>query len=309
MMKHTILVLLLLGFAQSVFGQVPIAARWSSDAPSVLVGEPVSLVLIVEAPIETIVSFPELSEDWEPFEVQSVGEVSKTVNGDTATYRQMLTLIGWRTGEYPTPETYISYQLTPTDAIQRILADPTVISVPSVLDSHDNELRPLKPPISLPYLPPWLLLVVVGVLLSIVRTARRWRSRRTTWQRGSAVSPSMDLNYSPKQRALAEITTIRTRKLSPRLVYTAVADCLRIYVFHQFSVNAPDMTTMELMSTLETKEILSKAQQRDLARMLEYADLVKFADAQPGERAVNQLLDSAEKWVDATDTVKEEITA
>ncbi len=309
MMQRAILVLLYLAFARFVFAQVAITARWSSDAPSVLVGEPVNLVLIAEAPIEAIVTFPEFPSDWQPFDVQFLGGVSKSIGGDTATYRQTLTVIAWSTGEHSTPETYIQYQLTPGDPVQRILANPTVISVPSVLDSQDSELRPLKPPVSLPYLPPWLLFVGVAVFIGVVRGTSWWRSRPGRLQLDSMRAPNIAQNYSPKQRALAEIRTIRGGRLSPALVYAAVADCLRNYLSHQFSVNAPDMTTMELMSTLETKEIISKAQQRELARMLEYADLVKFADAQPGERAVNQLLDTAEKWVDATETVEEEITA
>lgn len=307
MMKRAILVLISLGILlPSVFAQVPVGARWNSDSPSVLVGERVNLVLIVEVPVEAIVTFPEIPTDWEPFEVQSLGEISKAVSGDIATYRQSLTVIAWRTGEHSTPETYIEYQLSPGDAVQRILVEPTVISVPSVLDSHDTELRPLKPPVVLPYLPPWIVLLAVAILLGAYRSRSWWRAHLGTGQRSARLTSAFDKNYSPKQSVMAEIATLRGGRLSATYVYEAVSDCLRTYLFQQFSVNAPEMTTVELMSTLEVKQIMSQAQQRDLARMLDYADLVKFADAQPGERAVKQLLDSAGKWVEAIEPVEKE---
>jgi len=310
MMKRVALILLLTGlYNLRTQAQVPIAARWNSDNPSALVGERVNLVLIAETPVEASIIFPEFPTDWPPFEVQSVGEVSKTVNGDTATYRQVVTVIAWGTGDHRTPETYIQYQLSPTDALQSILADSTVISVPSVLESGDTELRPLKPPATLPYLPPWLLLVAVGVMVVAVRGLRWWRSRQVALAGISALDLARNEGYSPKERALAELRNIRERKISSRVVYSVVADCLRTYIYHQLGINAPDMTTGELMDTLQGQALLPSSQQRDLARMLDYADLVKFADAQPGERAAKQLLDSAEKWIEAVEYAGDEITA
>jgi hypothetical protein len=89
--------------------------------------------------------------------------------------------------------------------------------------------------------------------------------------------------------------------LSPVVVYETVADCLRAYVQRKFNVSALDMTTNELMSTLQSVSVLEKPHRRDLARMLEYADLVKFAEVQPSERAVKQLLDTAEKWIESVE--------
>lgn len=298
-MKRQFLLLLLISvFAGSARAQVPVTARWSSDASSVLVGEPAHLVLVVEAPVDANVAFPEFPTDWPPFVVQSVSAISRTVSGDTATYRQTLTVIAWRPGDHPTPETFVQYQLSSGEPVQSILAEPTVITVPSVLENGDTELRPLKPPVSLPYLPPWLLLVVAVMVVLLTRGAMWWRSRRVTLPDGSLHDGAGNPDYSPKQRALAELRSIRGGTLSPGVVYSTVADCLRTYVQGQFNVSALDMTTVELMDTLRSQAVMPKPQQRDLARMLEYADLVKFADAQPGERAVKQLLVTAEKWIE-----------
>jgi hypothetical protein len=265
------------------------------------VGEAINLTLVVEAPADAIVTAPEFPTDWPPFEVQSVGEINKTVSGDIATYRQNLTVIAWRPGDHATPDTFIQYQLTPDGETLTILVEPSVIAVPSVLVNGDTDLRPLKPPVSLPYLPPWLIVVVAIAAFGVVRAVRWWRSRRIGLQGDARFGRAGDAVYSAKQRALMQLKNIRAGKLSPVVVYETVADCLRAYIQRQYNVSALDMTTPELMSALQSQSALQKPHQRELSRMLEYADLVKFAEVQPGERAVKQLLDTAEKWVEAVE--------
>jgi hypothetical protein len=200
-----------------------------------------------------------------------------------------------------TPDTFIQYQLTAGGETFNILADPTTVSIPSVIMNGDTALRPLKSPVSLPYLPPWLILVALAVLVGGIRLGGWLLARRGLL--GSSASLGRDANVAnaPRQRALAQLRNLRERQLSPALVYATVADCLRTYIQRQFNVNALDMTTDELMTTLQVQAIFAKRHERDLSRMLEYADLVKFADIEPGERTVKQLLDTAEKWVEGVE--------
>jgi|FLYN01.1.fsa_nt_gi hypothetical protein len=301
MARKFLFLFVILALVWFVNAQVPVVARFTSDNPTRLVGEKVNLTLVVEVPADAVVTFPEFPTDWPPFEVQSVGEINRTVSGDTAIYRQTLTVIAWRPGDHPTPETFVQYQLTPDGEAFSIAAEPTVITVPSVLVSGDANLRPLKPPASLPYLPPWLILIAAVALIGIARAVVWWRARGGSVQRLFTLGRAGTMAYSPKQRALLQLQNIREGKLSPMIVYATVADCLRTYIQRQFNVSALDMTTNELMTTLQTQKTIPTPLQRDLARMLEYADLVKFAHVQPGERAVKQLLETAEKWVEAVE--------
>jgi hypothetical protein len=299
--QFVFLLLLCLFFVRALAQQVPVTARFTTANPSRLVGEQINLTLVVEAPADAIVTVPEFPTDWPPFEVQSVGEINKTISGDMATYRQNITVIAWRPGDHATPDTYLQYQLTPDGEALTILAEPSVIAVPSVLVNGDTDLRPLKPPVSLPYLPPWLILVVAIVAVGAVRGIRWWRSRRRASQGDTRFGRAGDMAYSAKERTLMQLRNIRAGRLSPVVVYETVADCLRAYIQRQYGVSALDMTTNELMSALQARSTLQKPHQRDLAKMLEYADLVKFAEIQPGERAVRQLLDTAEKWIEAVE--------
>lgn len=302
MRRQFLLVLLTcLFFVRAHAQQTPVTARFTSANPSRLVGEAINLTLVVEAPADAIVTAPEFPTDWPPFEVQSVGEINKTISGDIATYRQNLAVIAWRPGDHATPDTYIQYQLAPDGETLTILAEPSVIAVPSVLVNGDTNLRPLKPPVSLPYLLPWLILLVAIAAFGAARGVHWWRSRRRALHGDARFGRGGDAVYSAKQRALMQLRNIREGKLSPVVVYETVADCLRAYVQRKFNVRALDMTTNELMSTLQAESLLDKPQRRDLVRMLEYADLVKFAEVQPGERAVKQLLDTAEKWIEAVE--------
>lgn len=299
MTRGWLLLLLLSGFISSVRAQVQISARFSASNPSPLVGERVRLVLTVEAPSSAIVTLPEFPTDWPPFVVESVGEITKSESGGMAIYRQTLTVILWRPGSQETPETFLQYQLSPADEALTIRVDPMLFTVPSVLDSADTVLRPLKPPVSLPYLPPWVVVVALVGLVGVARGTLWLRSRWLEWRaRIGAIGATA---YSPQESALSELRSIRERKPLPVVVYALVADCLRGYVQRRFQVNALDLTTDELMSALQAQDRLAKIQHRELQRMLEYADLVKFAHAEPGERAAGQLLNTAEKWVEGAE--------
>jgi len=294
-----LLVLLLASRVVGLRAQAGVSARFSADNPTPLIGQPVHVVLTVEAPATAVVTFPEFPTEWDSFMVQSVGELTRTVNGDVATYRQTLTVILWRAGNFETPQTFVNYQLSPSGEILRIPAEPLLITVASVLQPGDIELRPLKPPASLLYLPPWLALVAAAGLYGAYRGWRWWRARQVVWT-GQLRGANGPLALSPGQRALAELRSMRQKNLSPMAIPSSVSDCLRLYVQRAYQVQALEMTTGELLNALQAK--LAQAEQRDLQRILDYADLVKFAHVEPGMRSARQLLDTAEKWVEALET-------
>jgi len=292
MMKRWLLLCFLIFLTRPVSAQDGAAARFSANNGSPLVGQPIELTLTAAIPAGAIMlSWPEFPAEWASFEVRNVGELSI---GSTD-YRQILTVILWLPGEYQTPETTITYQLSENAEAQTLVVEPTFFSVPSVLDGQDMALRPFKAQISLPYISPLVIgggAAAAGVLAFFgfrrLRTLRAVVLKRTVEEDG----------LGPAARAaLAELRRIALQGLSPDQLYAAVADCLRTYVSDQTTIPALDMTTAELMESLRLPDAL----QRELQRLLEQADLVKFARYQPGTDTAQKYLDVAGKWVRAAD--------
>lgn len=268
------------------------AARFSTNAGTPLVGQPVELSLIADIPTGAVViTWPEFPADWPPFDVRSVSELS--ISGTQ--YRQILTVILWIPGEYRTPETTIVYQLAGNPEPQVLSIEPAFFSVPSVLNGQDTALRPFKPQISLPYLSSLVIVVgavgVVGLAFAAVRYLWFLRANRVTR------SGAEDGLGPAAQAALAELRRIAARDLTPEQLYATAADCLRTYIHDQMTIPAHDLTTAELMESLHLPEAL----QRELHRLLEQADLVKFARYRPGSDSAQRYLEVAGKWVRAAD--------
>lgn len=282
-----------------------IEANFTADSFSPLVGEPVKLSLVVEVPPELVlVEWPEIPVDWSPFDVRSAGEIEVDEQPDgTIIYRQEFTVILWEPGDYETPETFIGYQTPDNDEIYRVPISIAFFQVPSVLDDQDmandeQQLRPARPPISLFYVPPWAVLlgivVLSGALWTGYRRLERWRLERAA-RRAAMQQPT------PGEIALQTLVQLRNNGTHPDEVYVRVADSLRTYVHHQLDVPAPDMTTLELMAHLQSVNVLSEGRRAELRRLLEQADLVKFANAQPGEQSASRVLNLAYRWLSGVD--------
>ena len=71
-----------------------------------------------------------------------------------------------------------------------------------------------------------------------------------------------------------------------------------------FDIEAVEMTTAELMGVIREKAIFPKEHQGRLLRVLEQADLVKFAKFQPDETNSNRLVNFAIKWLKETERLQ-----
>ncbi|MBN1399388.1 MAG: hypothetical protein JXA74_01045, partial [Anaerolineae bacterium] len=79
--------------------------------------------------------------------------------------------------------------------------------------------------------------------------------------------------------------------------YTLVTDCLRVYIEGRYQVPAMDRTSYELLRDLER---MAPPQETVaiLRALLNEADLVKFARAQPSVAAAHEALARARTYVD-----------
>lgn len=86
----------------------------------------------------------------------------------------------------------------------------------------------------------------------------------------------------------------------PRPFCVAISDTLRVYLEERFSLHAPDRTTEEFLTELQTSKHLSDEQKQALADFLARCDLVKFAKYEPAEPELRELYDAAVGLVEQT---------
>lgn len=291
----TLVCVALPGLAQeddTAFQEEAVRAVFTADKGAPLIGEPVALTLTVEVDTQraALEALPEFPEEWGAFVVREAGEVTESDFGSSRMYQQTLAVILWEPGEYTTPETYVSVRDLSTGQLQQVRVQDSFFTVATVLDGTDLELRPLKPPIWLEYVSP---LVTMGAVLafSSVTAGLIWLLRR----RWSAAR--LDEDASPIHQAVRRLDGFAREGLPAVLLYPLVADCLREYLQNRYAVRAQDMTTEELIHVLDETQLMPDRLTADLRRILEGADLVKFAGARPGKTSAQQLLLTARDWL------------
>lgn len=294
------IVLLLLALTVPVSAQDSGArAYFKVDNAEPLVGQPIHLTLVVELPPElTLNDLPDLKSDWQfPFLVKDMGERTETDQGNLHAYEQVLTVVVWQTGDFLTPETFVSYQSRAASPAQRLLVQPATLKVPSVLDGTDMQLHPLKSLVWLPYTSPWIIAAIVGSLIvGVGGLVTLFRSRAR--HRRIAAKAS-----TPAQTALAELRRLAGQSTDILTLYLLVADCLRRYVQSKFDIRALELTTDELVDSLDADARLPVRLQKDLERLIRQSDLVKFARAEPGSRSAQRLVAIARDWIERAEDI------
>lgn len=277
----------------------PVSVYFRPSNPQPLIGEPFTLYLVVEMPpYYSIESWPEFPESWHVFEITEVGEPTTNELDEEVQIEQALSVVVWRTGEYRTPRTTVDIGVRTIDEqlLERITV-PAIsipISIPSILDSQDLELRQEKGPIALLYIHPLVILLSAAALSTTIYAAwkilRIRRKNRILAADASGIIP-------PYDRAVSRLRALQNRDLPVESLYLAMTDCLRAYIEAEFSLPAQEMTTAELIDTLKQKPEFTKESVNDLARLLDQADMVKFARVVPATDVNSQLIQYAIHWL------------
>jgi hypothetical protein len=87
---------------------------------------------------------------------------------------------------------------------------------------------------------------------------------------------------------------------TPVLFIEATADILRVYLEERFNAQAPERTTEEFLSELQSMPQMTGKQKELLSQFLRYCDFPKFARLDPTEEECRQLHAAAVKIVNET---------
>lgn len=111
-------------------------------------------------------------------------------------------------------------------------------------------------------------------------------------------------------KALDALKSLKGRQLwqsgNIKAYQSELTDIIRLYLEDRFDINALEMTTDEINRALLDKDF-DKKHSTTLQRILQMADLVKFAKAKPSDDIHDQFMSEAEGFVQATRRSDEEI--
>lgn len=314
MIKRSVLAIVLLWYVTSLpviaqdepFEEL-IRADFVASTQTPLVGEPIEIRFVVEFPTSVIVvEYPQFAEEWGSFMLVNTGEPSIIEEADGGSvYEQVLDARLWETGDFQTPETFVRYHVVGSDAVFSVPVKPAFFSVPSVLETRDLnrlELRPLKPQIGFFVIPLWFFVVLVVVIALGTWYGYGWLVRRRL-----AAELAMHTDYTPYEMTLNELVQLQEMDMDPYRKSESLSDALRRYLSKAYPSLNRDLTTSELMDVIRANGLWDETRTEQLRRILEQADLTKYAQYETDERMVARLLGLAYHWLSSVQQRQSEL--
>jgi len=262
------------------------------------VGDPILLTLVVSHPADYQVIPLTLGVTLGDLFVYGQSPLQTVRNSDgTATTTQTIDTRLFAPGDYEIP--VLAFNIS--DGAGNLIAvetPTTEISVASVLNEGDTELRDIKPQAELPYMNilPW---IVAAAALGLVGAAGylTWRRRQK-----QTVSSQID-NRLPHEVILDELNRVQGLRLPDegrfKEHYTLISDMMRVYAERIFKFPVLERTTSEVQIGLKTIQI-----DADLANtfidILDESDMVKFAKVTPDIDNAYMLIEKSRRFVEAT---------
>lgn len=174
-----------------------------------------------------------------------------------------------------------------------------------LLPSYAQDIRDVKPPMTLP--PDWRWLY--GVLVLVLAAGAYFFVKRFFSREIKKPAPVIP-PQPPHVIAYARLEELKNKNLPDQQrikeYFDELSDIARFYIEDRFCIRAPEMTTEEFLGTLNTSDTLKAEHKSMLGDFLNSCDLVKFARHGATAAEIKRGFDFVRKFVDET---KEEITA
>jgi len=265
--------------AQVPPAQLPVQMGYRVTPDTVQIGQPFNLFIKVVAPKGVRFDFPAgpdttTQNGVRPIELR--GEKLVTMLGDTAV--ALYHLVAWDIGTQPLrfPDVRVTFE----GQERRPPLGGASVFVKSVLPA-DTSLRVPKPARSLIVLPVFNWWLWLGLLAAAIAAGPLWWIWRRYRNRPKAP-------IDPYVRAQQEFARIEARRLldvgRSADYFAAMVDVAREYLSARVPGVRPSDTTSELLRAMKPREGV----EAELPRLLERADLVKFARAEPSREEARE---------------------
>lgn len=302
-LKKYLLSVLIFSFSGLYAQDIKVSA--SIDSANIIIGDQVKLKLNVEISDKTKLFWPALSDSIsEHIEIVSKSKIDTLKNSKKGwqTYNQTLTITSFDSGSFYFPQIPFLYKKTSDTASYTLLSDSVLLNVNTVKVDTTKEIKDIKGIMSapltfaevLPYILGGLgLLLIIGFVIYYFKKRKKGEA---VFQKPKPIIPAHIL-------ALQALEVLNNKKLwqnnKVKDYYTELTDILRTYLEKRFGINALEMTSDEIIESTLSLEIETEIRSQ-LRKMLQTADLVKFAKGNPLQNEHTQAFEITKDFVEKT---------
>jgi len=283
------------------------------DKQTITIGDPILIKLVVQQlPQGSTIVWPKPEPAYAGLELLDTTSIDTVGSGIQRLFRQEFILSAYDSGSFVFPALKVivlDAQQVPTV----FYSDSLVIQVQTLAVDTTRAFKPIKDivPVKSSWLDYWQ--VIVGLILFLTLLAfvgyYFYKNRKVKAPAAEAVTPPEKAH----EKALRLLSDLEHKQYGQqgevKMYYSALSDILRNYLDDRFELNCMEQTTDELMALLkkQTDERAGLRKVRpELKKLLQTADLVKFAKADPGPAEQQTSMEVAIKVVTTTQMKQEE---
>lgn len=288
MLKHYfILLLFLLSYSSiELFAQDNGQANIFMDRTDFLIGDQISMELVVNVPAGYTPTFPIIDERLEKEKLEIVDQQEQELikGKPNYTYKQKFILTAWEPGSYQIPALTFSYKnngalvefesgsLMLNITAPQVTGDSTYVAdIKTILAESPNFMDKLYSFLTHP--------VVVALILLLLAFLAFYAFMQYK-SKAKAIVPK-----TPEEIALEQLEALTQSDLLAQQNYkefhTRISFILRTYVNGRFKIKALERPTSEFLPKIKPHNLLKKSLFEEFKIVLEHADLIKFAKASP----------------------------
>lgn len=272
------------------------------EKDSIRVGERFTYILVFDGNNASNISYPGEESFSDPITFISRDRYSVGEARDSLVYH----LQYFGTEDITIPRKQVRAEIANRDTI--FYTSPVPIGFKTVLAGDDEEFRPIKPIFEFARnWWPWLLGLLFLVLLSYY--AYNWYKEQE-----SKPVAEPELEPEPFVSPLIELRETIKRLPSPselsefsdyEAYYVELGDAIRRYLKRVYTIQALEMTTREIDQALKA-ELAAEEQIQITRKVLNEADMVKFANFKPTTEMAESILNKAQRFIEVARTVNQD---
>lgn len=279
-----------------------VVAKATVDSTHMLIGDQMRLHIEVGQPVGAIIQplNPGIAKDSTiEFLGQSKWDTVQ-LNNSNLRLRTDLVFTAWDSGYQRVPAIPVVYLLNGKQDTVFTRDIPIQVIIPKV----DTTLADIKPIIGEPakwqdYLPYLLGIAALLLVVALVFLLRKKKTKET-------LPPAPAIVLQPHDLALQKLADLKKQKLwqqgQVKEYHSELTYILREYLENRYSIQALEQTTDEILTQLKKLDFGSSLAQK-LDNLLQTADLVKFAKAQPPVDFHDQAMTYIEGFIQETKPV------
>jgi hypothetical protein len=287
MLKHYfILLLCLISCSWGLFAQDKGQANIFMDSTSFLIGDQISMELVVNIPAGYTPTFPIIDELLEKEKLEIVDQQERELikGSPNYTYKQKFILTAWEPGSYQIPVLKFAYKnngalvefesssLMLSVTAPQVTGDSTYVAdIKTILAESPNFLDQLYAFFTHP---------VVAALLILFLAFLAFYTFMQYQNRAQAIIPK-----TPEEIALQQLDVLKQSDLLGQQRYkefhTSISFILRTYINGRFKIKALERPTGDFLPKLKQHPLLKPSFFEEFKTVLDHADLIKYAKASP----------------------------